>query len=63
MRQRTDEVPILEVEAVQFVAGGLRIHDILVDDKSGPLCVVGDTLSDLAAAISIAVSEDSVEGA
>lgn len=44
---RTDQVSALEVEAVQLVAGLLRIHDILVDDESGALGVGGNALADL----------------
>ena len=46
--RRTNEVSILEVEAVQFVTGLLCIHNILVDDEGGALGVVCDSLSDLA---------------
>jgi hypothetical protein len=44
----TNEIAILEVEAVQFIAGLLGIHHVLIDDKRRPLCVVGDTLTYLA---------------
>ena len=53
-RTRTDEVSVLKVEAVQLVAGRLRIHDILVDNEGGALCVVGNALADLATMISVA---------
>jgi hypothetical protein len=45
---RTDEIAVLEVEAVQLVAGLLGIQDFLVNDECGPLGVVGDALADLA---------------
>lgn len=44
----TNKIAVLEVEAVQLVAGLLRIHDILVYDEGGALGVVRNTLSDLA---------------
>ena len=42
------KVAILEVEAIQFVAGRLRIHDILVDNKGSALGIGRDPLADLA---------------
>lgn len=39
------KIPLLKVEAVQFLAGYLSIHDILVDDEAGSFCVVGSALS------------------
>lgn len=42
-----DEVAVLEVEAVQLVARGFGVHDILVDDESGALGVVRNALADL----------------
>lgn len=42
-----DEIAILEVEAVQLVASGFGVHDILVDDEGGALCVVRNALADL----------------
>lgn len=47
-RPHTDEIAVLEVEAVQLVAGLLRVHDILEDDKSSALGVVRNALSHLA---------------
>lgn len=44
----TNKVTTLKVEPVQLIAGLLRIHYILVDHKRCALCIVGDTLSDLA---------------
>lgn len=41
------EVAVLEVEAVQLVAGTLCIHDIFVDDESGSLGICRDSLADL----------------
>jgi hypothetical protein len=38
----------LEVEAVEFIAGLLRIHNILIDDKGGTLGGVCDALANLA---------------
>lgn len=35
----TDEIPILEIEAVQLIACLLRVHDILVDHKCRALGV------------------------
>lgn len=47
--RHTDEIAILEVESVQFVAGLLGVHDIFVDNESGALGSVGNSLADLAA--------------
>ena len=47
MVKRTDEISILEVEAVQLIAGLLGIHDVLIHDKCRSLRIVGDTLTDL----------------
>lgn len=53
-----DEVAVLEVEAVELVAGGLGVHDVLVDDVGGALCVGRDALADLADGAEFAVSID-----
>lgn len=53
MLVRTDEVAVLEVEAVQLVASRLGVHHVLIDNECGALCVVGDALADLAGAISV----------
>jgi len=45
---RTNEISVLEVEAIQLVAGLFCIHNILVNDERGAFGVVGDTLADLA---------------
>lgn len=45
----TDEIAILKVEAVELVAGLLRIHYILVDDEGGALGVARNALADLTA--------------
>lgn len=44
----TDEVSVLEVEAVQLVASRLCVHYIFIDDEGCALGVVGDSLADLA---------------
>lgn len=44
---RTDEIPVLEVEAIQLVASLLGIHHILVNDKRRTLRIVCDALADL----------------
>jgi len=46
--RRTNEVAILEVEAVQLVARLLRIHHVLIDNEGCTLGVVGNSLADLA---------------
>lgn len=46
---RTDEVAVLEVEAVELVAGRLCVHYVFIDNEGGSLCVVGNALADLAA--------------
>jgi hypothetical protein len=48
LERRTDEVAILEVEAVQLITCHLRVHDIFVDDKGRAFAAVGDTLANLA---------------
>ena len=42
-----DEVAVLEVEAVEFVAGGFGVHDVFVDDEGGTLGIACYALSDL----------------
>lgn len=46
--RRTDEVTILEVEAVELVARRLGVHYVFIDNESGAFGVVGDALADLA---------------
>lgn len=41
------EVAGLEVEAVELVAGGFGVEDVLVNDEGGALGVCGDALADL----------------
>ena len=41
------EVAILEVEAVQLVAGAFCVHDIFVDDESGAFGVCSNALANL----------------
>lgn len=38
----------MEVEAVQLVAGLLRIHDVVIDNEGSSLSVGGNALADLA---------------
>jgi hypothetical protein len=45
---KNDQVAILKIEPVQFIARGLGVHDIFVDDECGALGVVCDSLTDLA---------------
>ena len=42
-----DEVAVLEIKAVQFVAGGFGVHDIFEDDEGGAFGSAGDALADL----------------
>ena len=42
-----DEVSVLEVEAVELVAGLFGVYNIFVDDECGAFCVVGDAMADL----------------
>ena len=44
------EVAVLEVEAVQLIAGALCVHDIFEDDEGGAFGVVGYPLANLAGA-------------
>jgi len=46
--QLTDEVAVLEVEAVELIAGLLGIHHVFIDDEGSALGVRGDALTDLA---------------
>jgi hypothetical protein len=48
-RRHTDKVTVLEVEAIQLVAGLLRIHHVFIDYESGALRIIRDALADLAA--------------
>ena len=48
MRSRTDEVSVLEVEAVELVASRLSIHYVFIDDECSAFSVVGDALANLA---------------
>ena len=43
-----DQVAVHEVESVQFVAGLLGVHDVVVDDKRGALGGGGGAGADLA---------------
>jgi hypothetical protein len=45
---RTNEVSVLEVEAVELVASRLCVHYVFIDDEGGALGVVGDALANLA---------------
>ena len=45
MHVHTDEISILEIEAIQLVAGLLGIHDIFKHDESGTLGIVRDALT------------------
>ena len=42
---RTDQVSVLEVKAIELIAGLLGVVYILIDHKSGTLGVVGDDLA------------------
>jgi hypothetical protein len=44
----TNEISVLEVEAVELVASRLCVHYIFIDDEGGALGVVGNTLANLA---------------
>ena len=44
----TNEVAILEVEAVELVAGSLCIHHVLINNEGCTFGVVGNALADLA---------------
>lgn len=46
---RTDKITILEVEAVELVAGLLRIHYVLIDHEGRSLGTSGNALANLAA--------------
>ena len=44
---RTDQVSVLEIEAIELIACLLGVVHVLVDHECGTLRVVGDTLADL----------------
>ena len=46
---RTDQVSVLEIEAIELIACLLGVMYVLVDHKRRTLRVVGDTLADLPA--------------
>lgn len=54
---RTDEIPVLEVEAVELVAGRLCVHYVFIDDEGSALGVVGDALANLAMLKSVTWSD------
>ena len=41
------EVAVLEVEAIQLIAGALCVHNIFEDDEGGAFGVVGYALANL----------------
>ena len=47
---RTDKITILEVEAVELVAGLLRIHHVLIDHEGRAFGTTGNALANLAVA-------------
>jgi len=46
--QRTNEISVLEVEAVELVASRLGVHYVFIDDECGALGVIRDALTYLA---------------
>jgi hypothetical protein len=48
VQSHTDEISVLEVEAIQLVASRLGIHYIFIDNECCALSVVGDALTNLA---------------
>lgn len=46
--QPTDEIAVLKVEPVELVTSLLGVHDIIINNVSGSLGVLGDSLADLA---------------
>lgn len=48
-KSRANEISVLEVEAVQLIAGRLCIHHVFIDDEGCAFGVVGDALANLAA--------------
>ena len=61
-RLRTDEVSVLEVEAVELVASRLGIHYVFIDNECCAFGVVGDALADLAAACQYEIAEERAWG-
>src|SRR5689334_13798175 len=45
----TDQIAVLEVKAVELVAGLLGIHYVFIDNEGRALGVVGNALTDLSA--------------
>jgi hypothetical protein len=49
MAIRTNQVSVLEVEAIELIACLFGVVNVLVDNKCSSLGIIGDTLADLAA--------------
>jgi hypothetical protein len=58
-RYHTNEIAVLEVEAIEFVAGLLCIHYFFIDDERGAFGVTGYTLTDLAVESQYLLNADS----
>ena len=58
--QRTNEIPVLEVEAIELIARLLCIHYVFIDNEGRALGVVCDSLADLATLISFATFKEGV---
>lgn len=50
--QRTDEVAILKVKAIQLIARRFGVHSVLIDDESCAFGVVCNALTDLPGGVS-----------
>ena len=46
---RTDQVSVLEVEAIELIACLFGVVNVLVDNECGSLGVIGNTLANLTA--------------
>jgi hypothetical protein len=47
-QSHTDEVAVLEIEAVELIASLLSIHYVLIDNEGSALGIASNTLADLA---------------
>ena len=45
--EHTDEISILEVEAVEFVASLLGVHHVFINNECGAFGIVGNSLANL----------------
>ena len=59
--RRTNEISILEVEAVQLIASLFGVHHVLIDNERCSLCVIGDSLANLSVELVSIILADVLE--